>query len=82
VDTKVDGSREVFAQGFITPSGRTLLLVNKRNRPVEVTLPASAEGGDSVTVDAATGENPPREAHLENRTLTLAPFAVATVSMR
>jgi len=80
VDTKVDGGGDVFAQGFITASSRTLLLVNKRNRPIRVTLPASADGAHLLTVDASTGENPPRETLLAKRTLTLAPFAVTIVS--
>ncbi len=81
VKTTIDGSNDVFAQGFITDAGRILLLVNKRNRPIDLTLPASAAGGDLLTVDTTTGENPPRATHLANRTLTLAPFAVATVSL-
>lgn len=46
-ETKADGDGEVFAQGFVTPPGRTLLLVNRRNRTVGVTLP---EGGANVAV--------------------------------
>jgi hypothetical protein len=82
VETKVDGSSDVFAQGFITPSGKTLLLVNKRNHPVVVTLPAAANGVDAATVEIATGKSYPRLTHPETGTLTLAPFAVATVSTR
>jgi hypothetical protein len=81
-DTKVLGSGDVFAQGFLTPSGRTILLVNKRNRAVEVAVPDSAAGCQSATVDMATGENPPREGRLASNTVTLAPFAVAIVSLR
>jgi hypothetical protein len=82
VETKVDGGPDIFAQGFVTPAGKTLLLVNKRNSPIEVTLPATALGGVSMTVDGASGENPPRESRLADTKLALAPFAVATVSVR
>jgi hypothetical protein len=81
VETKVDGGRDLFAQGFKTAAGKTLLLVNKRNIPVEVTLPGSPAGCTVLTVDAATGQNAPRENHVTDGKLTLAPFAVATVSM-
>jgi hypothetical protein len=78
VQTTVGGGGEIFAQGFATPSGKTVLVVNKRNRPVVVTL---AAGGESDTVDEATGEDPPRHQILADRTLALAPFAVATVTV-
>jgi len=78
VATSVNGG-DVYAQGFMTPAGRTLLLVNRRNRAVEVTLPAA--GAVAQVVDEATGENPPRESHPAERALQLAPFAVAVVSL-
>lgn len=81
VDTKVGETSDVFAQGFSTVAGKKLLLVNKRNRPIDVGLPALLEQGASVTVDSRTGQNPPREAPLSSGALTLAPFAVAIVSL-
>jgi len=80
VATSVKGGGDVFAQGFVTPAGRTLLLVNRRNRTVDVGLPA--DGGTAEIVDEGTGENAPRESRPVDQTLPLAPFAVATVSWR
>jgi hypothetical protein len=82
VGTTVDGAGDVFAQAFITPSGKTLLVINKRNRLIAVALPEAAAGGVLTTVDAATGEDPPRRSLLANGTLALSPFAVATISIR
>jgi hypothetical protein len=80
VSTQVEGGEDVFAQGFVTPEAKTLLIVNKRNRTIEVTLPF--EGARVETVDEATGEDPPRRTMLTPRVLSLAPFAVATASWR
>ncbi len=79
VETKAEGG-DVFAQGFATPSGRSLLLVNRRNTPETVTLPAP--GAVLETVDGATGEDAPRSETLGSATVRLAPFAVATASWR
>jgi hypothetical protein len=80
VSTQVEGGEDVFAQGFVTPEAKTLLIVNKRNRTIEVTLPS--EGALVETVDEATGEDPSRRTMLTPRVLSLAPFAVATASWR
>src|SRR6202022_500918 len=47
----------VAAQAYRTSKGeRKLLLVNKRNRTVELTLPADADRGRVDTVDTSTAE--------------------------
>ena len=78
VETKVKEGTDVFAQGFMTPSGRTLLLVNKRNQTARVVLPET--GATAQVVDGASGEDPPRESRLGTGAIELAPFAVATLS--
>ena len=78
VATKVTGGDDVFAQGFATPAGRLLLLVNKRNQPINVGVPAGADVVEFV--DESTGENPPRTGRLAAQPLRLEPYAVAVVS--
>jgi hypothetical protein len=58
------------------------LLVNKRDRTVQIALPADTAGGRVETVDMATAENPARAALLAGPILELAPFAVAVVTWR
>jgi hypothetical protein len=84
VDTKVDlpgGQSYVHAQAFVTRDGaRKILLVNKRDRPFEVTLPLPAARLDIV--DQTTGFNPPSSAPASGATLTLNGFGVAVATLR
>ncbi len=74
-------SQEVFAQAFVTPSGqRKVLLVNRRNRTIDVSVPG-ASGGIERVVDQTTADNPPASAHLSGDTVTLKGFAVAVVTL-
>ena len=68
------------AQAFITPAGKKLLLVNKRNSPVELTLPAEAKSATVSVVDEATGDGAARVSAQAGDKLKLAPFAVAVVT--
>jgi len=78
VETTLGGS-DLAAQGFVTPAGRKLLLVNKRDRAIEVTL-ADAEKATALTVDGQTGDGPARSVKPANGKLRLEPFAVTVVS--
>jgi Glycosyl hydrolases family 39 len=80
VDTTGDASDGVTAQAFQTLTGRKLLLVNQRNRSIEVTLPPAAGQAQSSTVDEASGEGAPRTSDVKGQTLQLAPFAVTVVA--
>jgi hypothetical protein len=71
--------RDIDAQAFVTPTGRKLLLVNKRNREIAVSLPDSAKV-TALTVDQQTGDNPARSVQLAVGTIKLEPFAVTVVS--
>jgi hypothetical protein len=72
-------SHDVEAQAFITPAGRKLLLANKRNRAIELTLP-DVEKADTLTVDLQTGDGPAREVKPARTKIKLDPFAVKVVS--
>jgi glycosyl hydrolase family 39 (putative alpha-L-iduronidase) len=83
VETRVvaplTGSRDLEAQAFLTPAGRRLLLVNKRNRSVDIALP-DADKATALTVDEQSGETPARAVALADGVIALAPFAVTVVS--
>ncbi len=63
----------------MTPAGRKLLLVNKRNHAVEVPLP-DADKATALTVDVETGDGPARSVKPEDGKIQLEPFAVTVVS--
>lgn len=75
-----DPDSAVAAQGFVTAQGqRMALLVNKRERPVILSL-GDATPRTVLAVDETSGENPARNLSVNAQTITLAPFAVAVVA--
>lgn len=80
VEARVD-TPYVYAQAFVTTQGqRKLLLVNKRDRAFEVTIPDS-QGSEIRYVDQTTNFQPPGEARLNGNQLTLSGFEVAVVNL-
>jgi hypothetical protein len=80
VATTLSRRSDIAAQGFVTPTGKKLLLLNKRNRAVDVTLPQAAQNGNLLIVDEASGEDAARASKQEGTHLSLAPFAVVVIS--
>lgn len=81
VETKLGpDTSDIAAQGIVTPSGKKLLVLNKRNRTVEITLLQGTKKVSLSTVDEATGEGPARASEQNGNTLNLAPFSVTVVS--
>jgi hypothetical protein len=73
---------DVAVQGYATARGqRRLLALNKRDRPIQLTLSSDAVGATVETVDEETGEGPPRLSNLDEPILDLAPFAVSVVTL-
>lgn len=83
---KLAGTRspmhEVAAQAFVTPEGRKLLLINKRNRTISLTLPEDAEGAAMQYVDASTHEQAATTRPLNGNTLRLEPFSVTVIKFK
>jgi hypothetical protein len=69
-----------YAQGFVGVRDgiRRVLLVNKYNKPANVTVPGlgAGSGGTLRTVDLATADGPPRTETAQSDVVLLAPFAV------
>jgi len=74
-----EGSGDVEAQAFVTSAGHKLLLANKRDHAIEITLP-DAQNATALTVDASTGDDPARTEKLTGDVIKLQPFAVSVVS--
>ncbi len=81
VETKLEGqgSGNVVAQAYSTPGGRKLLLANKRNQAIEVTVP-DGDKATALTVDEQTGDDAARSVKLDDGKIRLEPFAVTVVS--
>jgi hypothetical protein len=72
---------DVEVQGFITPQGKKILVANKTNLEKTITLPSDLQSASTLTVDEASGDNPPRSGKAEGTELKLAPFAVSVLSV-
>jgi hypothetical protein len=71
----------VYGLAVVTKTGiRRLLLVNKRNRDVSISV-AGAAGSQVESVDATTGFKPPSKAKLNSDGLTLHGFAVSLITL-
>ncbi len=73
---------DVTVQGFITPQGKKVLLVNRTNKEKTVTLSPELQNASSLTVDEATGDEAPRAGKAEGANFKLAPFAVTVLSVQ
>jgi Glycosyl hydrolases family 39 len=81
-EVKGFGADNVMAQGFVTPQGKKVLLANKTNSEQTVQLSADLQNAATLTVDEGTGDEAPRSGKVEGSSITLAPFAVAVLSVQ
>jgi hypothetical protein len=71
----------IHAQGFVTRDGkRKLLLVNKRDRAFELSIPGG-NGAQFSYVDQATGFQPPAVSRLNGDQITLRGLSVVVVTL-
>ncbi|RYD90265.1 MAG: hypothetical protein EOP54_24240 [Sphingobacteriales bacterium] len=69
------------AQGFITKTGKKVLILNKRGKPISVKVPANFNGAKVSTVDEASGEGPALTSVLNGDTLEMKPNAVSVITI-
>ena len=80
VESSADGGY-VMTQAFVGANGEhKLLLVNKRERGCEISLPGS-DGAKLEMVDLATGSNPPAVSTISGSSFKLGGFGVAVVTL-
>ncbi len=75
-------SRSLSIQAFETGHGKVLLVINKRNRTEQITLPAEAEGATVSLVAPSTGDHAAAKEQLQGHVLSLQPFEVAVVQYK
>ena len=69
----------MLAQGYTTPQGRKILVVNMSDESHVVEVPVGFADARFETVDEGTGDDAPRTGKLMGRELSLAPFAVTVL---
>jgi len=79
VQTSCDSTATVYAQGFSTPNGNKILVINKTQNNVAVTV-TGLTSGKLTYVDGTTYESPPATISLSTGTFALSPFAVGVIS--
>jgi hypothetical protein len=82
VNTTYEGNASIDCQAFVTKKGKRLLLINKRDKEVQMVLPSEAKGGQANSVDVTTRENPPASTSLPDNKITLKSFSVTVVELK
>jgi hypothetical protein len=67
---------------FQTKRGKAILLINKRNRTEQITLPAEAKGAKVSYVAPSTGDHSPAEKSLQGLSLVMEPYEVAVIQLK
>ncbi len=70
------------ALAFQTKRGKAILLINKRNRAEQITLPAEANGAKVSYVAPSTGDHAPADMPLQGFTLAMEPYEVAVIQLK
>jgi hypothetical protein len=82
LSTNYGGPESIDYQAFVTKKGKRILLINKRDKEIQITLPAEEKTGMVRSVDITTRENPPASVQLTGNTFTLKPFSVSVVELK
>jgi hypothetical protein len=81
VSTRFPGNTEIDAQAFTRDGIRKMLIVNKRDRSIQVDLPAELAGSEVISISASTGAAT-STARLAGNGFSLGPLAVAVIETR
>ncbi len=81
VTTNIVGNDDLLAQGFNTKQGKKVLLVNKRNKTVNLVLPAIFDKAKLTVVDESTGDNPAAQSAIAGREIEIKPFGVGVITL-
>ena len=74
---------DILAQGFITTNNKkVVLLLNKRNKSINLKLPAEFKGSNVSTVDGTSGDEEAIKTKADDETITMAPFAVKLIELK
>jgi len=81
LNPSVPNNPYIYTLAFVTHDGkRRVLLVNKRDRKIDVTV-AGANGGQIEYVDQTTGFQPPATTKLSSETVSIGGYSVAVLTI-
>src|SRR5258708_5264166 len=82
VTTSVEGLRgdDIMAQGFTEGGTKKILMLNKRNKTIQIKLPAGFKGAAVGTVEMSSGANPPHQSALYSDPIHINPFAFTLIT--
>jgi hypothetical protein len=83
VQTGVNGDYwgGLAAQGFITGSGKKVLIINKRDKTFMMKLPPEFKGCEISTVDKDSGDNAPIPSLFTGDSIQIKPFSVSLIKV-
>jgi cell shape-determining protein MreC len=84
VQTGINGDYwgDIAVQGFITGSGKKVLIINKRDKTFMVKLPPGFKGGEISTVDEDSGDNAATQSVITADSIQIKPFAVSLIKLK
>ena len=79
--TNIDANRgdDIVAQAFVDRGKKMILVLNKRNKPQTLKLPAECKGARTLSVNPSSADGPPLESTLSDSPATLEPFEVKLI---
>jgi hypothetical protein len=78
-DIAANSGNDISAQGFINKGVKEVLLLNKRNRTINIRLSTEFKEGKLNTIDADSGDNPAIVSSINSDEIELKPFAVKLI---
>ena len=84
VETDIDGNNDgdLEAQGFMNASSKKVLVINKRNKPVTLKIPAEFKGAKMSLLDETCGDDAANETIISADSVQLKPFAVGLLTLQ
>jgi hypothetical protein len=78
----VSSSRDIAAQAFLASGKKKIVLINKRDRQIEVSLPTEANNGFVQYVSPSTADSAPASSQISAGKLMLEPFETAIITIQ
>jgi len=81
-DTQNNNGDDILAQAFININNKkVVLLLNKRNKSINLKLPAEFKGANVSTVDGTSGDSEAIMTKADSDSITMTPFAVKLIQI-
>ncbi|MGY3052443.1 hypothetical protein ACVWYG_000633 [Pedobacter sp. UYEF25] len=78
-NVEVNNGDDILAQAYSNKKSRMLLIINKRNKTINVKLPTEFKGAEMSSVDGESGDNEPIATEITRETIDVKPFSVKLI---